>query len=86
MIDKLKNSQHKGLRGAMVKAVLNYYEKRQRFPLPARITTVDRETVLAENKDLLAFNHNIKSQRATFSWVVSSLGKKKEKPKTQYLI
>lgn len=85
MIDTLKNSKHRGLRGAMVQAFLNYYEKRQCLPVPARINTVDRETVLAENQDLFVFAKP-QSQKATFSWLANSLGRKKVKSKTPNLI
>ena len=72
MLEKLKNSKHRGLRGAMVQAFINYYEKRGYFPLPARISTVDRDNLLAENQDLFIFQKP-QSQKATFSWLANSL-------------
>lgn len=72
MLEKLKNSKHRGLRGAMVKAFISYYEKRQRLPLPAKISTVDRDNLLAENQDLFIFQKQ-QSQKATFSWLANSL-------------
>lgn len=72
MLEKLKNSKHRGLRGAMVKAFISYYEKRQRLPLPAKISTVDRDNLLAESQDLFIFQKP-QSQKATFSWLANSL-------------
>ena len=86
MIDKLKNSQHKGLRGAMVRAFIRYYEKRQHLPLPAKISTVDRDNLLFENQDLFIFQKP-QSQKATFSWLANSLHRgTKTKSQQQLLI
>ena len=71
-------THHKGLRGKMIECIHRFYLKRGRLPILAerrcKGTDNDRETLLAENMEVLS-KWRLNSQRATYSWGVRQIQK-----------